>query len=185
MNRLESASILLSLTEGLAEHGSWAGETHVQKGVYVLTKVLQVPLAFDFILYKHGPFSFELRNELSALRAEGFMAWEVKDLRYGPSLKAGVLGDALKKQFSRAPTTYKNQIEFVAKKLGGKDVKALERFATAVLVTLDGATPLEERAAKIHELKSHVSITEAELAVREADAFLAEAREPLPQAMTA
>jgi uncharacterized protein YwgA len=84
MNRLEKASILLSLTERLKEQGSWAGETHVQKATYILTKVLGVPLDFEFILYKHGPFSFDLRNELSALRAEGFMAWEIRGLRYGP-----------------------------------------------------------------------------------------------------
>jgi|ERR1035441_2109550 hypothetical protein len=175
MNRLEAASILLSLTERLKEQGSWAGETHVQKATYVLTKVLSVPLDFEFILYKHGPFSFDLRNEISALRAEGFMAWEIRGLPYGPSLKAGDLGDALKTQFSSAPLKYHNQIDFVARKLGGKDAKALERFATAVFVTLEEHTPEAGRANRIHKLKPHVSVPEAEAAVMEADEFLAAA----------
>jgi hypothetical protein len=174
MNRLETASILLSLTERLKEHGSWAGETHVQKAAYILTKVLGVPMDFEFILYKHGPFSFDLRNELSALRAEGFMSWEIRGLRYGPSLKAGELGDALKTQVANAPRLYQNQIDFVAGKLGGKDVKALERFATAVFVTLEGQARPADRATRIHELKPHVSVPEADAAVQEADAFLAE-----------
>ena len=174
MNRLEKASILLSLTEGLKGQGSWAGETHIQKATYILTKVLGVPLDFEFILYKHGPFSLDLRNELSALRAEGFMAWEIRGVRYGPSLKAGDLGEALKTQFSGAPQQYENQIDFVASKLGGKDVKDLERFATAVFVTLEGETPSADRAVKIYELKPHVSVPEAEAAVQEADAFLSE-----------
>lgn len=176
MNRLESASILLSLTESLKEQGSWAGETHVQKATYVLTKVLKVPLDFEFILYKHGPFSFDLRNELNALRAEGFMAWEIRGFRYGPSLRAGELGDALKTQFSTAPQAYRRQIDFVAGKIGGKDVKALERFATAIFVTLEEENLGAERANRIHELKPHVTLPEADEAVMEADGFLAEAQ---------
>lgn len=176
MNRLEKASILLSLTEQLKEQGSWAGETHVQKATYVLTRILNVPLDFEFILYKHGPFSFDLRNELNALRAEGFMAWEIRGFLYGPSLKAGELGEALKTQFSAAPQTYRDQIDFVARKLGGKDVKALERFATAIFVTLEEDNTKAQRATRIHELKPHVTLPEAEAAVREADEFLAEAQ---------
>ena len=180
MNRLETASILLSLTERLKEYGSWAGETHIQKAAYILTKVLGVPMDFEFILYKHGPFSFDLRNELSALRAEGFLAWEIRGLRYGPSLKAGELGDALKTQIAGAPRMYENQIDFVARKLGDKDVKALERFATAVFVTLEGHTPRINRAIRIHELKQHVTVPEAEAAVQQADAFLAEVHHAVP-----
>ena len=176
MNRLEAASVLLKLTERLKEYGSWAGETHVQKATYVLKKALNVPLDFDFILYKHGPFSFDLRHELSALRAEGLMAWEIRGVRYGPSLKAGDLGEALKAQFPSAPQQYLAQIDFVARMLGGKDVKALERFATAVFVTLEGDPHQARRGNRIHELKPHVSIPEAEAAVKEADEFLAEAR---------
>ena len=102
------------------------------------------------------------------------MAWEIRGLRYGPSLKAGDLGEALKTQFSSAPQHYQNQIDFVARKLGGKDVKDLERFATAVLVTLEADTPPADRAIQIHKLKPHVSVPEAEAAGQEADAFLAE-----------
>jgi hypothetical protein len=185
MNRLESASVLLSLTEHLREEGSWTGETHVQKAAYVLSRVLGVPLDYEFILYKHGPFSFDLRNELSTMRAEGFMAWEARPFPYGPSLKEGDLGPALKRQFSAAAERYGKQIEFVSKKLGSKDVKALERFATAIYVTLDLETPPSERAAKINELKPHVPIQEAEEAVHEADEFLREAEEFLKEAEAA
>jgi hypothetical protein len=185
MNRLESASVLLSLTEDLRKEGSWAGETHVQKAAYVLSRVLGVPLEYEFILYKHGPFSFDLRGELSAMRAEGLMAWEVQPFPYGPSLKEGELGPALKRQFSAVAERYGKQIEFVAKKLGRKDVKALERFATAIYVTRDLNTPQPDRAAKLHELKPHVSIPEAEEAVREADEFLREADEFLKEAKAA
>ena len=68
MDRLQRASVLLALNEQLRAAGSWAGETHMQKATYFLQHLMGVPLAFDFILYKHGPFSFDLRDELTAMR---------------------------------------------------------------------------------------------------------------------
>lgn len=177
MNRLDSASIILALSEQLSANGSWSGETHMQKAAYLLTRVLEVPLGFDFILYKHGPFSFELRDELSALRGEGFLAWEVRAAGYGPSLKSGSLGDALKKQFPEYPNKYKDQIRFVAERLGAKNVNDLERFATAVFVTYEDRTKTNERAIRINNIKPHITIPEAEAAIVEADSFLKDAEE--------
>ena len=56
MERLQRASILLRLNEELRKSGSWAGETHMQKATFFLQELLAVPLGFDFVLYKHGPF---------------------------------------------------------------------------------------------------------------------------------
>jgi hypothetical protein len=63
MERLQRASILLTLNEELRRAGSWAGETHMQKATYFLQELTRIPLEFDFVLYKHGPFSFDLRDE--------------------------------------------------------------------------------------------------------------------------
>src|SRR6059036_3096299 len=70
MNRLQRAVVLLSLLEQLRARGSWCGETHLQKSVYFLQELLGVPLGFDFILYKHGPYAFDLSDEITALRAD-------------------------------------------------------------------------------------------------------------------
>lgn len=185
MNRLDRASLLVAITEKLRASGSWAGETHVQKATYVLEKVLGVPAGFEFILYKHGPFSFDLRDEIGTLRADGFVEWEVKNERYGPSLKAGARSVALKQQFPSMPEKYTSEIDFVASRLGGKNVAGLERLATAIYVTLDNGTPADRRAARINELKRHVSLSEAEMAVDEADNLINEARAQFANTMTA
>lgn len=85
MERLAREAVLLSLVEKLRQAGSWCGETHVQKATYFLQEVAGVPLGFPFILYKHGPFSFDLRDELTAMRADGFLTLEPRD-PYGASL---------------------------------------------------------------------------------------------------
>ncbi|MGD0048945.1 MAG: hypothetical protein ABSE42_18230 [Bryobacteraceae bacterium] len=185
MNRLDRASLLLALTEKLRTSGSWAGETHVQKATYILETVLEVPAGFEFILYKHGPFSFDLRDEIGTLRTDGFLGWEVKSERYGPSLKAGPLGDALKQQFPSMPEKYESEIDFVTSRLGHKNVAELERLATAIYVTLNERAPADRRAPRINELKRHVSLPEAEAAVEDADRLISEAKAEFANVMTA
>jgi hypothetical protein len=185
MPELNNASLILALTEKLRENDSWAGETHLQKAVYVLNRVLGVAVPFDFILYKHGPFSFDLRDEIGWMRSSGFLEWEVRSNYYGPSLKTGRLGPILRQQFPEQPQRHSTEIEFVAKRFAGKNVALLERLTTAIFVTYDEPTPAGERALQIHRLKPHISIPDAEAAVIEADALVHAARKNFERAVPA
>jgi hypothetical protein len=185
MPEFKDASLILVLTEKLRENQSWAGETHLQKAVYVLSCVLGVPVPFSFILYKHGPFSFELRDEIGWMRSSGFLEWEVRSNYYGPSLRPGQLGPILKKQFPEQPAKYSDEIEFVATRFAGKNVASLERLTTAIYVTLDEHTPSDKRAVRIHSLKPHISVPDADAAVLEADALVQAARNRSGRAMSA
>jgi uncharacterized protein YwgA len=185
MNRFDKASLLVALTEKLRASGSWAGETHIQKAMYLLETVLGVPAGFEFILYKHGPFSFDLRDELGSLRTDGFIDWELRSERYRPSLKPGALSDALKTQFPAIPERYSREIDFVASRLGDKNVAELERLATAIYVTKDEKIEHDARAARINELKGHVSLPEAEAAIGDADGLIADAKAQFANVMTA
>ena len=84
MDRLRRAALLTRLIELLRKKGSWCGETHIQKSTFFVQNLMKVPLSFDFILYKHGPFSFDLRDELTGLRADGLIRLEPQ-WPYGPS----------------------------------------------------------------------------------------------------
>ena len=88
MESFQRASILLTLNEELRRAGSWAGETHMQKAAFFLQELMHVSMGFDFILYKHGPFSFDLRDELTFMRAQAFLRLEPQ-YPYGPTLVEG------------------------------------------------------------------------------------------------
>ena len=75
MTDLNQANLILNLAVALRNNGSWAGETHIQKGSYFLDTLLNVPTGLNFILYKHGPFSFDLRELLTDMEAQGFIKW--------------------------------------------------------------------------------------------------------------
>jgi uncharacterized protein YwgA len=175
LKRLQRAAVLLALIDELRSKGSWCGETHLQKATYFLQELLRVPTDFDFILYKHGPFSFELRDELTSMRADGLLELEPAP-PYGPTLMVTESGKVLLSEYPRTLDKYEDAISFVSEHLAEKNVAQLERLATALFVTLeDQDRSQEERAEEINNLKPHISLEAAEEAVREVEEIIEEA----------
>lgn len=166
MDNLERTSIVMELINALRENLSWCGETHLQKTTFFLESLARVPTNFGFILYKHGPYSFELHDEITSLRANNFIELEYSP-PYGPRLKVTEFGTNFLQIFGECNKSWKSKIDVVAEKLGNKNVVQLEKLGTALLVTLEGLDEVEERAKRINELKPHVSYEEAIQAVRE------------------
>ena len=131
-----AAAILTDPSERMRDHGSWCGETHIQKAVYFLRELLRVPLGYGFILYKHGPFSFDLRNEITGLWVYELLRLETKPVPYGPSLRPSTNAQKLKRRFPKTLNNYSKRLAFVAEALDGKGVADLERLATAPFVSL-------------------------------------------------
>jgi len=173
MGRMKNAALITRLVERLREQDSWCGETHIQKAVYFLQHLINVPLGFPFILYKHGPFSFELRDELTALRADSLLTLE-HDPRYSPRIATTEQSKYIQNRFPRTLATYDSRIAFIAQRLGPKGVVQLERLGTALYVQLEGAGTASQRIRKITTLKPHITEYEAIDAVREVDKMLSD-----------
>ncbi len=182
MDRLQRAAILTELMDQLRANGSWCGETHVQKAVYFLQEVLGVSSGFDYVLYKHGPYSFDLTADLTALRADFLMEFNHRSPGYGPGLVPTPTSRELRARYPRTLEAHRGQIEFIAKEFGGRGVAELERLATALFVSreMGDAAELSNRANRIHELKPHVSEQEALDALHEYERIVAEARGSSP-----
>src|SRR4051812_47199628 len=86
MNRIEKVALICAIAEAMRQRGSWSGETPLQKSIYFAQEVFKIPLGFTFILYKHGPFSFDLRDELASIRADNLMEFRPNAYPYGPTL---------------------------------------------------------------------------------------------------
>ena len=95
MDRMRTAALLTRLMEELRNKESWCGETHVQKVAFFAQELTGIPMNFEFILYKHGPFSFDLRDELTALRADGLLKLETQ-WPYGPRISPTQQGEYIK-----------------------------------------------------------------------------------------
>lgn len=181
MKRLAQEAVLVSLTRRLREHGSWAGETHVQKATYLVDELLDVPLDFPFILYKHGPFSFELRDELGSMQSDRLLTREAQPPPYGPRLLATSRGEELESRFPKTMAKYGPRLDWIAEQLSDSRVLELERLATAMWVTKqeDVEDSVIARAEAVNDIKPHVSVEEAAKAVEKIDELGAKAQELL------
>ena len=169
MDRLRNAALLTRLIEGLCSKGDWCGETHVQKTAFFVQELMGVPLGFQFILYKHGPFSFDLRDELTALRADGLL--ELEPRTYGAQLVPTKQCGYIQGIYPKTTAKYQKSIEFIVERLGGKGVIELERLATAFYVSnrLEEGKSVFIRANRVTKLKPHIPPEKARDAVREVD----------------
>ena len=166
MNEFERRALICHLIDTMRDEESWAGETQIQKSVMFLQKLLNVPLGYDFVLYLHGPFSFELRSELTLMRVRLYLDVEPR-AHYGPSFTLGRRGEETVKS-KPIPSEYQRAIEFVAKEVSGSDVRALERLSTAYFLQIDDeSSDTQAIAAEINRLKPHISIPQALQAIEE------------------
>ena len=178
MAHLSTQALLLHLLERMKEKGSWSGETHLQKAVYVAQEVLGVPFGFDFILYKHGPFSFDLRDALAEMQADRFIGQVFQAYPYGPTLKPDANAPALKDRFPKTIATHRSKIDFVADALSPYRAAELEGLATAIYVTRkSGTNDRRQRANALRAAKPHIDVQDAQRFVELADDLLSKAEQ--------
>jgi hypothetical protein len=178
MNRLAQDALIARLARTLRAQDSWTGETHIQKAAYLLSDLGLVPFDFDFILYKHGPFSFELRDELGEMQADRYLVREAQEPPYGPRFSVTERGDELEGRFERTIERYGPRIDWIAEQLRGKGVAALERLATALWVSMrqpDPEATIDSRAVELQRIKHHVTEEKANAATRDIDEMIAAA----------
>jgi hypothetical protein len=170
MNRLSYSlrcALIVDLIKELHLHGSWCGETHIQKAMYISQDLAKANFGYKFVMYKHGPFSFDLKDELAAMRANGIIEFTFPQRGYGPSICVTKFGERVYDTNQDNIKNYCRVNEFVAKWLATSDVRNLERLATAYYVTKKNPRdPIIERARKINSLKLHIDVFAAEEAIK-------------------
>jgi uncharacterized protein YwgA len=168
MNDLQRSAIVATLIKECRARKAFCGETMVQKSVFVLQELLDVPLKFDFALYIYGPFSFELQQHLWSMMADDMLV--VRPMEYGSTFETGEQVAYLEKHNAAPIQQHRGAIDFVLERLAGRGVKQLERLATALYFTkTSGETSVDGRAAMIREVKPHITADEARKAVEEVD----------------
>jgi uncharacterized protein YwgA len=165
--------IIISVIRNLKENGSLCCKTHIIKTLYLLKATKRIDMPFDFILYKHGPYSFDVEDSLALMKSYG--AIEEDDTKsgiYGESLKLGDNADFPKK-FVQLKNSELDAISEICKITGNKGVKELERLATSAWIVDDEKISNPEKiASRVHELKPHINKKQAKDAFLEIKPFL-------------
>ena len=116
MEQTEQTAIVLGLVDALRSRHSWCGETHIQKCVYLVQEALQVPTEFEFVLYKYGPYSFDLHDLLGEMRADLLIDRETRPAPYGPTLKPSESGAKLLRGHASTTAPFKAATAMVAER---------------------------------------------------------------------
>lgn len=170
--------ILCLLIQRLRELESWTGETHVQKAAFALERLAGLEWDMGFIIYKYGPFSFRLREQLGELRAWGYLEIEYSADGYGARHSLTASG----KQLAASASLPSEVLNLVAERLGPLGVKDLEKLATALFWLTEPSCPADGLQEQMKASKPHLTEAEIAAALREAKELLdsrCEAARPL------
>jgi len=174
---LENGAIILSIIRKLNEKGSWCGETHIQKSMYFIEKLFPELADYEFILYKYGPFSFEVRDDIGILLSDNFLELNPSS-KDGPRLSNGKNSRLLEEFFKDKIKENNEKISFVVDALATKKVTELEALASALYVdTKKPSAKLEEKIQKLQKLKPHIKEKQAEDAFKQLEIIKKEKEE--------
>lgn len=166
-DKKQQYAVCLRMVDALFEHDSWCGETHLQKASYVMQTLGVGSPLWDFVLYKHGPYSFDLHATIDDLRQMEFLVFKVQP-PYGPQIRLSKTGQTLLRKYSSKIEHYNSAIDKTASLLAGKGVRQLEKIGTALLLMKKHPGETDDSIAmKLNEAKPHVSLQEALQAVEE------------------
>ena len=161
--------ILLRLIGKMRESDSWGGETHIQKSVFFLQHLLKVPLPYQFVIHLHGPYSFELRDDLTRLRARNKL-----QVQPNPGYGASLAVDPSVDIDNLSGEEFTDRIRFVSTKISTKYVRDLERIGTAYFLRHVASEPRPDSrlAEELRRLKPHIAQADAERALEEVKELL-------------
>ena len=163
-------AVSVELANQLREKGSWCGETHLKKAMFILQDLSRCNFGYKFVIYKHGPYSVDFSSELSGMRAAEIFEFSFPQKGYGPSIVPTEFGAKIREIQLENIREFAEVTQFLANWFGNHDVRYLEKVATAYFITRNNhRLPLNERAERLHSLKPHVDIAAAEEAVRVVD----------------
>lgn len=150
--------LILEVIRGLNAAGSWAGKTHVIKTLYLLKAANGLNIPQNYILYMHGPYSFEVEDDLAMLKMLDAVEEEDRHPGYGASLVVGHNARVIEGQADLTPDE-KQRIQQICQAVGTANVKELEARATGAWVWTEEQVHNPDRVAhRVNELKPHIPV---------------------------
>jgi len=154
-------ALILAMIETLKRQGNRTGKTHIIKGLFLAQAARLVDVPFEFFLYKHGPYSTDIEENIEQMKSYGATEVETDFEGYGVHLSAGGMAEFTKQQ-ARIPEHTQQALQRVCQFLHHRNVNHLERLATAAWIRKrEGVIDADQVARRLHELKPHISLAEA------------------------
>ena len=167
-------AMLLEVIRSLGRRNCSAGKTNVQKALAIMNETVQ-KTPFGFVLYKHGPYSFDVQATMEQMKTYRAIVSQPNVDGFGINICEGP-GSKFVDKNADLPIETKQAIEKVCEFVCSRSVFELERLATAAWIRKrEGLKDSFEVAARLNQLKPHVSIDDATTADEELIGFFAPA----------
>jgi uncharacterized protein YwgA len=136
------------------------GKTKLQKMVYLLEKLKNVSVGYDFTFYTYGPFSSDLAADLDYVTTLGGV-----QVNYEPGINMyeispGPNADRLTEKSKDFLNENKAALDEIIQRFGTRQAKELELLATLVFVAKSGVREDSALIEKTKELKSKFPLNE-------------------------
>jgi hypothetical protein len=182
MERLARHALVAELVRAMGEAGSWCGRTHVQKTLFAFQALFQPEpgLQSPFRLYMHGPYSFQLDDDLTEMEFYGALERD-RQPPYGQRYGVRPGAETLRQRFGNGVDRWLLPLRFVAREVATRTARELEALATLIFVATDEREGLRDAApgqqlAYLRRLKPHLSEAEVNAARAEYQRLLGASR---------
>lgn len=154
-------------------HGKKLGKTKIQKLMYFLVAVKNIPVDYFYRFHTYGPYCDELAGDVDYLAAINCLNVSFETSTRGYTIEAGEKAEWLENKAQHFIQEHQEEISEVIDRLGSKNVRELELLATLLYLTKQEEScrnsyhNLEQR---VQELKPHFSTAEVKKAFSELEA---------------
>lgn len=139
------------------------GKTVLQKLVYILQEVFNLPLSYGYILYNYGPYSEELAGDLMFFASMKGVKVEWSN-GLGFEIREASKTGHFRKRAEAFLKQYEAEIKRVIDEFGYMTARELELYSTIIYVFKEGPIKREDLIKRISEIKPHYTINEIERA---------------------
>ncbi len=150
----------LCIMHELAKQQAGLGKTAMMKYLFLLQKVYDVPLNYNFEIYTYGPYSYEVMEDIDFAKNQNIIS--VKPMLYSGYM--GYMIEAKDYTFEEdLAELYKNKISKLLRLFGEKTVKELELLSTIIYLysnfkmnswNFDKDTIIDD----VHEIKPYFNL---------------------------
>lgn len=142
------------------------GKTVLQKLVYLLTTIYEVPTGYEHTLYTYGPFSSELASDVETVAAMGGIQI-THGAKSGYAISLGNNGDWVYGKSKEFINSNSKKIDSLIGTFGYFSAKDLELRSTLVFLTKSEKLTKEKLKNQLIDLKPYFTETEVYSAIDE------------------
>lgn len=158
--------IIVELAKRLECVSPQFGKTALQKMVYLLMEVYNVPCDYEYSLYTYGPYSAELAANVDYVNALGGVKL-YEGSKAGYEIIVGEEADHILSQSKEFIDKYSEEMDRLVSDFGEFSARDLELRSTLIFLNKNEELTKTELSKQLMEIKPYFLLSEIEYAIQE------------------